>query len=88
MTSARFICKRPYATDEETRVVRYARHGCDGKQHGSDALIFPIGWNGQGMPRDVPFEVISTEPCGRCGSLVHVWAQWEKQILIAFGDTK
>lgn len=42
-----------------------------------DLVLFPYGLVGQGMPRGVPFEVQTSEPCGACNKILRAWFEWK-----------
>ena len=39
-----------------------------------DVLEFPIGWYGEGVPRDVPFPAVAI--CPACGEAKSAWFVW------------
>lgn len=52
-----------------------------------DLVLFPYGVVGTGMPRGVPFEVQTTEPCGACGRVLRCWFEWApKSYLFGVGQ--
>lgn len=88
--------QRPYSEDDEAHVFWETFHHCpqalerlnnEGSEDARwcDALLFPIGAVGFGMPRGDPFAVYSTEPCGGCGKIIGIWAAWENAKIIDMG---
>jgi hypothetical protein len=51
-----------------------------------DMLFFPVGYYGRGLPGGAAFEVQSSEPCGECGVILRVYAQWQDRKVIDFGS--
>lgn len=47
-----------------------------------DVVLFPYGVVGQGMPRGVPFEVQTTEPCAACNKVLRAWFEWRPKSFI------
>lgn len=47
-----------------------------------DKLVFPVGPYGYGMPGETPFVVTALDPCGVCGALPSMWAQWRKTLVL------
>lgn len=87
---------RPSDEQSERRVFWAVEHNCsaayvkkqvEGQEAalGCDALVFPVGVYGSGMPTGVPFEVQSTEPCGACGTILKIWFQWTPKMVIDLG---
>lgn len=67
----------------EARVYMYMNHGCamaralrSDDDPDVDLVMFPVGFYGGGMPAGVPFEVVSTEPCGACDKLLRSMFEW------------
>jgi len=88
--------ERPYSEDDEAHVFFQTFHKCQGAldrlnaeggeaARWCDALLFPVGAVGFGMPRDQIFPVPSTEPCGGCGKIVMVPCAWSSSKIIDFG---
>lgn len=49
----------------------------------ADMILFPYGLVGMGMPRGVPFEVPTSEPCAACGKYLRAWFVWEPKTFFA-----
>ena len=52
---------------------------------GKDAILFPVGVFGQGIPSNIPFECWATEPCEACGTLLRAWFSWRGATVIDLG---
>lgn len=68
---------------DERSVVWYRHHNCGpGKAlraelgEDIDLLQFTVGLQGQGMPSNVPFEVLAADDCRACGAAVRAWFEW------------
>lgn len=83
MGSRMFTMDRPSSSQEEARFLYATVHDCDpGRRNarqgikGTDALLFPVGLYGFGMPNGVPFEVETTQECEACNTILKAWFQW------------
>jgi len=63
---------------------RAAQVGED-KANAEAALLYPVGFAGFEMPREVPFDVQPTEPCGLCGQSPTLHAMWKGKLVIDLG---
>ena len=73
--------RRPEGGEDHDAVL-IVHHGCPvGKalskeEPGVDAVLFPYGVVGDGMPSGVPFEVMSANPCRACDTYLRAWFEW------------
>lgn len=91
--------RRPESHEEEAHCYIGREHRCqaaalklqvEGREKyeadGGDAILFPVGHYGSGLPGNVPFEVVSTEPCPACGVYVKTLAMWVTPTVIDLGS--
>lgn len=87
---------RPESEEEAKDIIYTMEHRCssanikyrlEGAEEaaGCDALLYPVGIFGIGMPTGVPFQVEPTEPCGACRELPKLWFQWKKNLIFDLG---
>lgn len=69
----------------ERNVCYYRHHNCGTAKalkaagvldEDGDLLQFTIGLQGEGMPANIPFEVVSSNSCGGCGKAFRAMAVW------------
>ena len=90
--SKHFTVDRPGSEDDELHVVSGTQHRCAAADRAhkqgiidSDCVLFPVGMFGRGMPLGIPFEVMTTEPCGACNTVLRAWFTWRGTKVIDFG---